>query len=66
MVFIETKPHLLRYLYGTTSKTTGGSVYLALSVVYREQKRENWMVVKRVLGFIFVFLKVFSTLFGTK
>ena len=33
VVFFETKPHLLRFLYGTTSKTTGGSVYLALSVV---------------------------------
>ena len=31
VVFFETKPHLLRFLYGTTSKTTGGSVYLALS-----------------------------------
>ena len=31
VVFFETKQHLLRFLYETTSRTTGGSVYLALS-----------------------------------
>ena len=33
VVFFTTKPHLLRVLYGITLKTTGGSVYLALSAL---------------------------------
>ena len=57
VVFFETKPHLLRFLYGTTSKTTGGNVYLALTAV---------MFLLVILFYKFKILKKLQILVKTK
>ena len=57
LVFFETEPHLLRFLYETTSKTTGESVFLALSVMsfyktccleVKDEQYEHHTVTKQV------------------